>query len=183
MVKSHLHLPAYLCAVLQLPFKNQRQNKVQTKIKSGNLCPCTQINIFYFINISRTAFRFGCSYTWTVWTEPQWPYDTPQLFPAVKAFPENHLLHLIGEKMYSHRLLHTCAPLLPQKQCDGPQWSKSQHGGICLCCAHFLSALRRLPSCLPDGSHRLKKLASASKAESVPWPPCELTTFLALGLV
>lgn len=45
----------------------------------------------------------------------------------------------------------------------GPQWAKSQHGGIYLCCAHFLSAAYCLPSCLLDGSHRLQKLASASK--------------------
>lgn len=60
----------------------------------------------------------------------------------------------------------------------GPQWAKSQHGGIYLHCAHFLSAAYHLPSCLPDGSHGHPKLACASKlnlfhARPVCWQPLE----------
>lgn len=47
------------------------------------------------------------------------PLNFFQWLQLFQGLPENHLLHLNGEKMYSHRLLHTFVPLLPQRQQEG----------------------------------------------------------------
>lgn len=91
--------------------------------------------------------------------------------------------------MYPHWLLHTSVPLLPQlcSHCcrSNGRASVSQKSAwrhLSLQCSLPLSSL--LSSTLSAWwISQAPKAGICFKAESVPCPPCELTTFLALGFV
>lgn len=108
-----------------------------------------------------------------------WKLENPSgCWDYQKIISKSYSIILIIQFIITPTSPYSCAATAAEAM-GGPQLAKSQHGDIYLCCAHFLSAAYCLPSCLPDGSHRFQKLASASKlnlfhARPASWQPFSL---------